>query len=270
MVTRLSWILQHPTPYNIYLLNELNARLPVPSEATYRRPVLASHPWASLPERRFPWRVIDSPGARDRRLEETCRADAGALVIFGGWRDRTMLPALLRRVRSGLPFGFWTDTPKQHTGLARRILNTAFVQLARRAVTTLATGAPAIERYLTMGVPRDRARNFPFVVDPAHFSIALSSRASRSMTESVRFVLPARLIRRLKGQDVALEALARARADTPNLRLELVLAGTGPDEAVLRASAEKLGISDAVRLAGWVEYDDLPALLGSADAVVLP
>jgi hypothetical protein len=51
-------VFEHANPYNIYLLNELNRRLPVRSEALYVREHLPSHPW-----RRLPARVISVAGS---------------------------------------------------------------------------------------------------------------------------------------------------------------------------------------------------------------
>jgi glycosyltransferase involved in cell wall biosynthesis len=270
MVTGLLWVLQQPTPYNVYLLNQLGTRLGMPSEVVYRWPLLPSHPWSALPARDFPWRIVTRPGARDRDLERRCASEEKTLVVFGGWRDATIRRALLTRVRARLPFAFWTDTPKTSDALPRRALNRVFVWFAGRAVTTLATGEPAVERYRVMGVPEERLENFPFVVDPDHLGSATTARSCRPSGGPVRFVLPARLIDRLKGQSVALEALRLARQALPGRGLELVIAGVGPDDAALRSQARRLGFGDAVRFAGWVEYPDVPALLGSADALILP
>ena len=270
MVTRLLWALQQPTPYNCYLLNELSTRLDLPSEAVYRWSSLASHPWVRLPPRRFPWRVAERPGGRDSALEHRCAREANTLVIFAGWRDSTIRPALLARWRQALPYAFWTDTPKMSRSPLRRMLNRTFVFFARAAVTTLATGTPAIERYRSMGVPLERLENFPFVVDPAHFGAAVARRATGENDDTIRFLLPARLIDGIKGQSVAIEALARARAASGGRKLELILAGVGPDESELRKRARQLGVAEAVRFAGWVEYADLPDLFAAADALVLP
>jgi glycosyltransferase involved in cell wall biosynthesis len=270
MVMRLLWVLQQPTPYNVYLLNQLGPRLGIPCEAVYRWPGLTSHPWSALPARNFPWRIVVQPGSRDGDLERRCASDGDTLVVFGGWRDGTIRPALLARVRGRLPFAFWTDTPKTTGALPRRALNRVFVWFAHRAVTTLATGEPALERYRVMGVPEERLENFPFVVDPDHFGSATTARLRRPADGPVRFVLPARLINRLKGQSVALGALRLACQGLPGRRLELVIAGVGPDEVALRAQARQLGVAEAAHFAGWVEYADVPELLGSADALVLP
>ena len=57
---------------------------------------------------------------------------------------------------------------------------------------------------------------------------------------------------------------------SPSRRLELVLAGVGPDEGRLRGYARAQGLADVVQFAGWTEYENIPALLGRADALVLP
>ena len=270
MVTNLLWVLQHPTPYNTYLLNQLGSRLGMDVEAVYRWPELSSHPWSVLPARHFGWRVVARPGERDAELERRCATDHRTFIVFAGWRDRTIRPALMARARSRSPFAFWTDTPKTTGGLLRRVLDGAFVHFARRAVTTLATGVPAVERYRAVGVPDDRLENFPFVVDPEHFGGALVVRSGRRAGGSVGFLIPARLVDRLKGQSVALEALRIAREHTQGVRLELILAGVGPDGDRLRLVASELHVADAVRFEGWVEYAAMPALLGAVDALVLP
>lgn len=67
-----------------------------------------------------------------------------------------------------------------------------------------------------------------------------------------------------KGQVYAIEAM-------PLLpEAELLLAGSGPDEAMLRARAAELGVSDRVRFLGAVPHDELPWLLSAADVFVLP
>ncbi len=56
---------------------------------------------------------------------------------------------------------------------------------------------------------------------------------------------------RLKGLDHLLEAVAALRKQWPGLRLEL--AGSGPEEAHLRARAAELGLGENVRFFGWVD-----------------
>jgi glycogen(starch) synthase len=78
-------------------------------------------------------------------------------------------------------------------------------------------------------------------------------------------VIAARLVHE-KGVQVALAAMPRLRRDFPGIRL--VVAGTGPLAGELRAQSRSLG--DAVRWAGFVPERELAALLGGADAVLVP
>ncbi len=67
-----------------------------------------------------------------------------------------------------------------------------------------------------------------------------------------------------KGQRYAIEALA-ALPDAV-----LVLAGSGGDEAELRALADAMGLSERVRFLGAVPHGELPVVLSAADVFVLP
>lgn len=75
----------------------------------------------------------------------------------------------------------------------------------------------------------------------------------------------AQLIER-KGHRFLLEALPRIRRHLPAARL-LVL-GRGPQEAALRRQAERLGVAQMVRFAGF--RDDMPRILPCLDLVVHP
>ena len=269
MIDRLLWVLQHPTPYNIYLLNGMERELQVKNEVVYRWEVLPSHPWRNLPARHYSHRAVRRPGRRDPLLDWQCGRHEG-LVIFVGWRDATVRSALLARLISRRPYAFWADTPKANLHLSRLILNHGWSFFGRRAVTTLATGLPAVERYLAMGIPSNQVDCFPFLVDPDHFAPAVTRRSERSGGDCCRFIICGRLHEEMKGQSVALRALAEARRALPQIRLELVLAGIGEDEPMLRALATELGVGDLVRFIGWVEYDDLPDRLAEADALVIP
>ncbi len=71
-----------------------------------------------------------------------------------------------------------------------------------------------------------------------------------------------------KGQAVLVEAAARLKEWGRDFRV--VLAGAGPDEAELRSSVRRLGLSDLVEFAGDLNQDEVQARYGQADAFVLP
>jgi len=76
-----------------------------------------------------------------------------------------------------------------------------------------------------------------------------------------------RLEIRGKGLDLLLQAWAMA---CPKLDADLIVAGTGPDEAALRRLAERLGVAHRVRFAGWVSGAAKYELLSSARLAVVP
>lgn len=67
-----------------------------------------------------------------------------------------------------------------------------------------------------------------------------------------------------KGQTFVIEALKKL----PDAQLLLV--GTGEDEANLRGLASDLGVAGRVHFLGSVDHDLLPVILSAADAMVLP
>jgi glycogen(starch) synthase len=71
-----------------------------------------------------------------------------------------------------------------------------------------------------------------------------------------------------KGFDLAVEALAVVARRIPAARL--LIAGDGPERPALERQAQELGIADAVRFAGWVSPEAVPALINEAALVVMP
>jgi len=105
----------------------------------------------------------------------------------------------------------------------------------------------------SLGVSPDRIVIAPNAVDLSIFSV----QADRNGHEESTFLYVGRL-----AQEKGLDVLLRAFKNVPG---KLLLAGSGPQEAELRALAD-----DRVELLGQVARDDLPALYASADCFVLP
>lgn len=71
-----------------------------------------------------------------------------------------------------------------------------------------------------------------------------------------------------KGFDLAIAALPRIRARHPGVRL--VIVGDGPARDALGLEAARLGLDDAVELAGWVAPSQVPTTLERATVVIVP
>ena len=72
-----------------------------------------------------------------------------------------------------------------------------------------------------------------------------------------------------KGFDTAIDAFSRM--DRERLAgITLVIAGDGPARADLEAKADALELGDSVAFTGWVQPEDVPALIDSATVVIVP
>lgn len=113
------------------------------------------------------------------------------------------------------------------------------------------------------GVPRERIRVIHPGVDAAEFC----PDPSVPRTEPPAFLYMGRL-KRYKGVDFAIRALALARRSRPDLSLDV--AGTGDDRARLQAIAAELGQEEAVRFHGFVTEAHKLQLLRSTWANLFP
>lgn len=78
----------------------------------------------------------------------------------------------------------------------------------------------------------------------------------------------ARNLERIYDNATALRALAALAGRHRDARL--VIAGTGPEEATLKALAAELGVADRVRFAGRLERESMAALLRESDVAINP
>ncbi len=153
-----------------------------------------------------------------------------------------------------------------HKPYANRMMREA----ARQAKGLLAVSAALADDMAAIGLPRDKIAVHYTGLDHAAFR-PLPRDESRALL-AARLGVPAdgpllatvgALIPR-KGQSFVIEALA----GLPDVRLALV--GKGPDEAMLRALAERLGVAGRVHFLGSLDHADLPLVLSASAAMVLP
>lgn len=116
---------------------------------------------------------------------------------------------------------------------------------------------------IARGVPRERIT----VVHPGVDSADLTPDPSLPRFDPPRFVYVGRL-KRYKGVEILLEALARAHRTRPDLRLDI--AGSGDDRPRLEALAQERGLGPSVRFLGFVDEAAKRTLLRRAVANVFP
>jgi glycosyltransferase involved in cell wall biosynthesis len=122
-------------------------------------------------------------------------------------------------------------------------------------------------------IPERKTVLIPGGVDLARFRPS-SPEARRARKAALGIPLGSRLlltVRRLvprMGLSMLLEAFRRLAGEFPELIL--AIGGSGPLEGTLRATARALGMSERVRLLGYVPEVQLPGLYAAADLFVLP
>jgi glycosyltransferase involved in cell wall biosynthesis len=113
-----------------------------------------------------------------------------------------------------------------------------------------------------------------FGIDPARIRIIgnpvdldqvrAGTRAGVGVELPERFIVGVGRLAHQKGFDLLIEAFAKLGDDT----LELVLVGTGPEQATLRAQAEGLGLGARTHFPGFVEHPS--AVMAHAEIFCLP
>jgi glycosyltransferase involved in cell wall biosynthesis len=130
--------------------------------------------------------------------------------------------------------------------------------MAYRSVQVLTGSNSSRDELLRRGFRRvDLA---PEGVDPTGYRLGLPIRERKPM------VLYVGRIKRYKGLDVLLRAVAQIRADVPAIRFCIV--GSGDDRPRLQVLAQELGLADVVSFLGFVDESEKVRLYGEAKVVV--
>lgn len=118
---------------------------------------------------------------------------------------------------------------------------------------TLVTAGSSYQRSLclALGLPPEKVKLAPLGVDTCHFRPAETPPA-------VPAVVQAASLTAVKQQALLLEAVAEARHVLPEL--QLILAGDGPEEPLLRAQASSLGLEQNVVWRGRVPHRQMTAV----------
>jgi glycosyltransferase involved in cell wall biosynthesis len=131
----------------------------------------------------------------------------------------------------------------------------------------LAATERARESLLLEGAPAERIR----VAPPGIATDRFSPRLERSSDTAPLILSPGRLVWEKGHQDVlrAVALLRRGLPSGPACEVRLLILGTGPEEARLRAYARELGIADVVEFRGFIPYEEMPHAYAEAACVVL-
>jgi glycosyltransferase involved in cell wall biosynthesis len=161
----------------------------------------------------------------------------------------------------GLRFGAGTRHPV--VGLTRWV-ERASVAFADHVVTA---GEPFRRRLVEAGAPPTKVTVVMNSADPGLFRPVVADGAGKGGNGHFRLVYHGGLFERY-GLDVAIRAVGQLREAIPGLRLDIY--GEGEAVADLARLVRELGLSDRVRLRGYVPIDQIPGAVVTADLGVVP
>ncbi|MEW5781474.1 MAG: TIGR04063 family PEP-CTERM/XrtA system glycosyltransferase [Pseudomonadota bacterium] len=222
-------------------------------------------------------RQIEATAARLEQLARTLRPD----ILHAHSPVLNAIPALRVGKRLGIPVvyeirAFWEDAAVDH-GTTRegslryrltRKLETWVLQRVAHAFT-ICEGLR--QDILARGIPAEKVTVIPNAVDIENFQLsgapdpALKTRLSLDGTTVIGFIGS---FYAYEGLDLLLEAFPAMLARRPDLRILLV--GGGPQEANLKAQAERLGIADKVVFTGRVPHQEVSRYYDLIDLLVYP
>ncbi len=222
-------------------------------------------------------RVIRIPSSETRSLGVQLRVATAMTLVALRLRRRTAfavvrtttLPSLVIGLMKALRLIRFPTLVTAETGgeeddvvaLARRPL----FGVSRRLVSAndLLNGLcqANVDHLREFGFPEEKISMIPNGIDTAAWE------ATRPPERVRRFLFLGR-VEPLKGVFELMDAFAAVHARHPDATL--TMAGEGPSVPDLRGRAGELGLEGAIRFAGRVPYEELGALFGETDCLVLP
>lgn len=198
--------------------------------------------------------VVDADGTERAAWLRRPDSDLPDAALLGGWVNPQERAAGRRLRRLGRPVVCAIDNP--WTGSLRQYLGLVAAPALLRPMARIAWVAGASQAYFArrLGFATVAEGVYCADVDLYRCDLPLAQREP-ALLFTGRLVLE-------KGIDLLIEAYARYRQKVP-APLELWVAGTGPMAELLRGQP-------GVRALGFVQPQDLPALMARCQALVLP
>lgn len=182
---------------------------------------------------------------------------SGVVHLHNHFADSSCTVAMLTSTMSGIPFSVTMHGPgiffePMHWRIDAKIARAAFVSCISHFCRSQGM-------LFSDQVHWDKLKIVHCGIDPSKYDIE----TSRVYAKRLLFV---GRLDAVKGVPLLIDAVARLRADHPDL--QLVVVGDGPARAELENASSDLG--EAVRFLGYRSQDEVAAILRETDMLVLP
>jgi glycosyltransferase involved in cell wall biosynthesis len=246
-------------------------------EVSWDTQLLAGYPWVYVPNRALRPGIGRFFGLLNPGLWKLIHEREFDVILVSGYFYASAWIAILAAKWYGVPILFTTDGHNLRTWSTRSRWKQRFKKFLVRHIyalgaVVLAGSSGTVEYLKSLGLPQKQIILVRNVVDNAWWT----KRAAEVQREAVRVAwripssglvgLFCAKLQPWKGPLDLLEAFSRA--NVPNSYL--VFAGDGPLRTSIEQRAQALGLSERVRLLGFVNQSQLPNVYGASDLLVLP
>jgi glycosyltransferase involved in cell wall biosynthesis len=246
-------------------------------EVSWDIPLLDGYPWVHVPNRAPRPEIGRFFGLLNPGLWKIVRDGKYDAVLVSGYFYASAWITILAAKWYGKPILFTTDGHDLRTWTTQSRWKLWFKKFLVRRIFSLgeivlAGSSGTVEYVRSLGLGRERVVLVRNVVDNAWWT----KRAAEVDRDAVRrawripvsaiVVLFCAKMQPWKGPQDLLEAFARAKLENSYL----VFAGDGPLRASLEQLAHALGVSERVRILGFVNQSQLPPVYTASDLLVLP
>jgi glycosyltransferase involved in cell wall biosynthesis len=272
-----------PTPYADDLFRAMDAADDIELQVHHLWRRSSRRPWKLPLGEGYPNRYMETRLGLDWPSLRLAIADRDSLWMIADWAHPPAQALLLSRIARGAPVALWVDTPQEHLHRPwwKRGPRKAFLRwLLRNVDATFGSGEPARRVLLEMGAPPESIVDLQYVVDLGRPAAARARNETVARARELRarvgcgergtvFIMSGQIELSKKAQDIGLEAFVRA-SHAAREPVGVLIAGTGPDEQVLKGVADRLGIRQNVQFLGWQEADEMDAVYLAGDALFHP
>ena len=258
----------HPIHYNDFLFSEI-AAAGMDIQVFYSNKSLKNYPWKQKTNYDFKARDCNYFLKMDWGLLGKVVRGRDTLFIVAGWESLFKNVLFFALMLFRRKYIVWTDTVKvdRPRNRVKAFVRNGWLQSilghAYRIFTTGEVGVAQMKRLYT----KDDAKivNFPFATDLSYFN----TRPDFSGYPALKKVFSSgRLLNFHKGHDLAIRALGQMKKE--GWKFEYRIAGTGPDEAMLRALIKEMDLEGEVHLLGWQELEAVRGHYANAHVLLHP